>query len=121
MISTHIMQEVEAICNRVIIINKGKLVADGTIAQLKAGSFAQKQSVLVEFDKSPDIKALKNVSGVSGIETVNKTTFLAESDNGQDIRPELFHFAVQNQLIILTLKEHQQSLEHVFQDLTRTL
>ncbi len=119
MVSTHIMQEVEAICNRVIIINKGKLVADGSIGQLKAGGFAQKQSVLVEFDKTPDLNALQNVSGVSGVEPVNQTTFIAESKDNADIRPELFRFAVQNQLVILTLQEQQQSLEHVFQDLTK--
>ncbi|MDP3431681.1 MAG: ATP-binding cassette domain-containing protein, partial [Bacteroidota bacterium] len=58
MLSTHIMQEVEAVCTRVIIINKGKLVADGSIDQLKAGKFAQKQTVWVEFDKSPDLETL---------------------------------------------------------------
>lgn len=121
MLSTHIMQEVEAICNRVIIINKGKLVADGPIDSLKSGSFAQRQSVLVEFDKTPDLNALKDISGISGIERLNQTTFVAESKTRQDIRPELFRFAVQNQLVILTLKEQQQSLEHVFQDLTRTV
>ena len=120
MISTHIMQEVEAICNRVIIVNKGKLVADGSISQLKAGGFTQKQRVLVEFDKTPNLNALQNIPAVSAVESVNQTTFIAESKDNTDIRPELFRFAVQNQLVILTLKEQQQSLEHVFQDLTRT-
>lgn len=120
MISTHIMQEVEAICNRVIIINKGKLVADGSISQLKAGGFAQKQSVLVEFDRAPEMGSLRKISGVNKIEVISKTSFLAESMDQTDIRPKLFQFAVQNQLIILTLKEQQQSLENVFQDLTRT-
>jgi len=55
MLSTHIMQEVEAVCTRVIIINKGKLVADGSVDQLKAGKFDQKQTVWVEFDNTPDI------------------------------------------------------------------
>lgn len=121
MLSTHILQEVEAICSRVIIINKGKLVADGPIDRLKSGSFAQPQSVWVEFDKAPDLSALKNIPGISGIEMLNQTTFIAESETRQDIRPALFRFAVQNQLVILTLKEQQQSLEHLFQDLTRTV
>jgi len=119
MLSTHIMQEVEAICNRVIIVNKGKLVADGSISQLKAGQFAQKQTVLVEFNKTPEMESLRNISGLRKIEELNSTTFLAESENNMDLRPILFQFAVKNQLVLLTLKEQQQSLENVFQDLTK--
>lgn len=119
MLSTHIMQEVEAVCNRVIIINKGKLIADGSIGELKAGKFAQKQSVLVEFDQAPGMETLMQVPGIHNLKEINPKTFLAESIVEKDLRPELFHFAVQNQLIILTLKEQQQSLENVFQELTR--
>ncbi len=119
MLSTHIMQEVEAICNRVIIVNKGKLVADGSISQLKAGQFAQKQTVLVEFNKTPEMESLRKISGLRKIEELNSTTFLAESENNMDLRPILFQFAVKNQLVLLTLKEQQQSLENVFQDLTK--
>lgn len=119
MLSTHIMQEVEAICSRVIIINKGFLVADGSIDQLKGGQFAQKQTVLVEFDKSPNLEAIRKIKGLRKIEPVNATTFIAESDGSTDLRPEFFHFAVQNQLVLLSLKEKQQSLENVFQDLTK--
>lgn len=119
MISTHIMQEVEALCSRVIIINKGKLVADGPIDRLKSGKFAQKQRVLIEFDKSPDPENLKKVPGISGTEQINPTTYVAESHDEQDIRPALFRFSVQQDLVILTLKELQQSLENVFQDLTK--
>ena len=119
MLSTHIMQEVEAICNRVIIVNKGKLVADGSISQLKAGQFAQKQTVFVEFNKTPEMESLRNISGLRKIEEINPTTFLTESENNTDLRPILFEFAVKNQLGLLTLKEQQQSLENVFQDLTK--
>jgi len=119
MLSTHIMQEVEAICSRVIIINKGILVADGSIDQLKGGQFAQKQTVLVEFDKSPNLEALRKIQGLRKIEPINSTSFIAESDGSSDLRPTLFHFAVQNQLVLLSLKEQQQSLENVFQDLTK--
>ena len=119
MLSTHIMQEVEAVCNRVIIINKGKLVADGSIDQLKAGQFAQKQTVWVEFDRTPELEGLRKIPGLVNIEQTGKTSFLAESDNNLDIRPLLFQFAVSNHLILLTLKEQQQSLENVFQELTK--
>lgn len=119
MLSTHIMQEVEAICSRVIIINKGILVADGSIDQLKCGQFAQKQTVFVEFDKTPNLEAIRKIQGLRKIESINSTTFIAESDSTTDLRPALFHFAVQNQLVLLSLKEQQQSLENVFQDLTK--
>lgn len=119
MLSTHIMQEVEAICSRVIIINKGALAADGSIGQLKGEQFEQKQTVLVEFDKMPDLKALQMVSGIRKTEQINPTTFIAESDGSTDLRPALFRFAVNNQLVLLTLKEQQQSLENVFQGLTK--
>jgi len=119
MLSTHIMQEVEAVCSRVLIINKGKLVADGSVDQLKGGQFAQKQTVLVEFDKAPELEALRKIPGLLKIEQTGKTTFLTESESNLDLRPLLFQFAVSNHLILLTLKEQQQSLENVFQELTR--
>lgn len=119
MLSTHIMQEVEAICNRVVIINKGELVADGSIDQLKGDQFIQRQKVFVEFDRMPDMKALSAISGVGKIEQLTRTSYILESGMKTDLRPEVFRFAVQNQLVLLTLKEHQQSLENVFQDLTK--
>jgi ABC-2 type transport system ATP-binding protein len=119
MLSTHIMQEVEAVCTRVLIINKGKLVADGSVDQLKGGQFAQKQTVFVEFDKTPDLESIRKISGMQKIEQTGKTSFLAESDGKHDLRPLFFQFAVSNQLILLTLKEQQQSLENVFQELTK--
>lgn len=118
MLSTHIMQEVEAVCSRVVIVNKGRLVADGTIDQLKAGQFARKQTVFIEFDKAVNPEKLKSVKGLASFETISSTTFMIESEKF-DIRPVLFQFAVQNQLVLLTMKEQQRSLENVFQDLTR--
>ena len=120
MLSTHIMQEVEAICSRVVIINKGILVADGPIDQLKNGRFAQKQKVWVEFDKTPDLELLRKIPGMAKIEPVSRNTFVAEAESETDLRPLLFKFAVNNQLVLLALTEQQQSLENVFQELTRT-
>ena len=119
MLSTRIMQEVEAICSRVIIINQGRLVADGSIAELKSGQIERKQAVLVEFNKAPEMELLRKINGLRKLEAINSTTFLVESDQTTDLRPALFHFAVSSQLVLLTLKEQQQSLENVFQDLTR--
>jgi ABC-2 type transport system ATP-binding protein len=119
MLSTHIMQEVEAICNRVIIINKGKLVADGSIAQLKKDQFVQKQKVLVEFNRAPSLKTISEIDGVEDIEQITPNSFIIGSSGKNDLRPVLFHFAVQNNLVLLTLKEQQQSLENIFHGLTQ--
>jgi ABC-2 type transport system ATP-binding protein len=119
MLSTHIMQEVEAICSRVVIVNQGTIVADGSIEQLKTGQFAKNQEVLVEFNQTPDLQSLRKLPGIEKIESINQTTFLIESAKNSDLRPALFKYAVDNLLVLLTLKEQQQSLEHVFQDLTR--
>jgi len=89
--------------------------------QLKVGQIAQKQTVLVEFDQAPDLEELRKISGLLKIEQINRTTYIAESENNTDLRPDLFRFAVNNQLVLLTLKEQQQSLENIFQELTRTI
>ena len=119
MLSTHIMQEVEAICSRVIIINKGVVAADGTIDQLKEGQITHKQTILVEFDREPNLSAIRKINGLIKVSPVTTTSFITESDGKIDLRPELFRFAVQHQLVLLTLKEQQRSLENVFQGLTR--
>lgn len=119
MISTHIMQEVEAVCSRVIIINKGRLVADGSVEKIKNGSFSNNQIVFVEFDKKVDPVQFKTISGIINIEKITGCSFVVESDNINDIRPELFSFAVKNNYILLSMKEQQISLENVFRDLTR--
>lgn len=119
MLSTHIMQEVEAICNRVIIINKGQIVADGSIDSIKGEQFIQRQKVFAEFNEAPDEKALRSIGNIGKVERLTPTTFLLESTTKTDLRPAIFNFAVQNQLVLLTLKEQQQSLETAFHGLTR--
>jgi ABC-2 type transport system ATP-binding protein len=117
-LSSHIMQEVEAVCNRVIIINKGKIVADGTIAEIKGGGLKQNQVVVAEFNEAVDEKKLLSVTGIKSV-TANGALWNIESDGIKDIRPALFQFAVQNNLILLTLQEKQQNLESVFHQLTQ--
>jgi gliding motility-associated transport system ATP-binding protein len=117
-LSTHIMQEVEAICERAIIINKGKIVADDKTKNLS--STAMKNIVvLVEFDKNPNEKLLKSISGVNNIKKVNDKTWLIESNIGTDLRPDLFRFAVDNNMAVLSMNAESQTLEKVFQKLTK--
>lgn len=116
--STHIMQEVEAVCQRVLIINKGILVADDRVDVLKSGSLRHAQSVLIEFRETPDLKSLQEQKWIKNIRVNSEKSFLIDSDSDDDIRPMLFHFAVENQLTIITLQKQKQSLENIFRQLT---
>ncbi len=117
-LSSHIMQEVEAVCNRVIIINRGKIVADGGIAEVKSGSLSQKQVVIAEFKEAVNEAQLM---GLNGVNHVSKSGNLWEIEaiSDVDIRPAVYAFAVENKLTLLTLFQKQQNLENVFHQLTQ--
>ncbi|MCD6354965.1 MAG: AAA family ATPase, partial [Prolixibacteraceae bacterium] len=117
-LSSHIMQEVEAICNRVIIIDKGKIVADGGIDEVKTGSISRKQVVIAEFTPPPNRDKLLAIAGVKNVIAEGKC-WKIESAVSNDIRPAIFRFAVENHLTLLTLREQQQNLESIFQQLTK--
>ncbi|MBJ6366586.1 gliding motility-associated ABC transporter ATP-binding subunit GldA [Snuella sedimenti] len=114
-LSTHIMQEVEAMCDRVIIINKGEIVADKKLHEIQEGDT---QIVVVEFDyriedafllKLPKAKSVINTHGF-----VYEITF----KTSQDMRSHVFDFAHDNELKILQLNQKNTSLETLFRDLT---
>lgn len=115
LLSTHIMQEVEAICDRVIIINKGELVADENLNELRKG---QQQIVEVEFDYRVEEAFLKQMPKVLNAE--NKYGFVYEItfDTEIDMRPKVFDFAHDNGLKILQLNQQNKSLESLFRELT---
>ena len=119
MLSSHIMQEVEAVCNRIIIINKGKIVADGGIAEVKSGSFNKKQIVFVEFNKPVNQQQIMKIEGVANAVYQNNIWEI-ESETENEIRPVIFQFAIKNNLTLLTLSEKQQNLENIFQELTQS-
>jgi ABC-2 type transport system ATP-binding protein len=118
MLSTHIMQEVEAICSRVIIINKGRIVADETteILQQKSGV---ENAIMVEFDKSVDRSLLSQIQGVKKVQQLKGSSWKIFSDKNTDIRPAVFNFAVAHQLTVLSLHKEEQSIEDIFQQLTK--
>jgi ABC-2 type transport system ATP-binding protein len=120
MLSSHIMQEVEAVCNRVIIINKGKIVADGGIDEIRAGKMTRNQVIVAEFSAPVKLEKLMAVEGVKSA-LLNKNLWEIESKGMNDIRPVIFQFAVENNLTLLTLQEKQQNLENVFHELTQNL
>lgn len=117
-LSSHIMQEVEAVCNRVVIIKKGRIVADGAMTEVRGRSVRQNQLICVEFNSVVERNKIMAIEGVKDAQT-NGNTWEIESNLKDDLRPLIFKFAVENNLTLLTLQEKQQNLENVFQKLTR--
>jgi ABC-2 type transport system ATP-binding protein len=119
LLSTHIMQEVEALCNRIIIINSGKLVADGTNDEIKKLSKGHGQRVKFSTLEKIEVNALSSLPFIGKVNTISSTEFVLTSSVKNDIRPELFHAAVKNQWTILTMAEESGSFEDVFRELTK--
>lgn len=117
MLSTHIMQEVEAVCSRAIIIDKGRIVADDATSRLSL-SASGIQVTLVEFNKPADIKKLRSIQGVLKVKLLPNNTYEIESDK-TDVRELIFKFAVVNDLSVLSLQKSEKGLEEIFQQLTR--
>jgi ABC-2 type transport system ATP-binding protein len=118
MFSTHIMQEVEAVCDRVIIINKGKIVADGLSGELGREKNSG-YSISVEFDKDISRGALSQIEGVKRVDKTGENSWELFTDSKEDIRPAVFRFAVNQQLTVLTISRNEKNLETVFRDVTR--
>ncbi|MFY7990838.1 MAG: gliding motility-associated ABC transporter ATP-binding subunit GldA [Fluviicola sp.] len=117
MLSTHILQEVEAICDRVIIIRKGQLVADNLASNLQVAT--DLQVVFAEFDGSVSKNLLQRIPGVTKVQKVTETSYLIESSEAEDLRKTVAQFAQQNNLLVLTLRTEEKSLEEVFKSLTK--
>jgi ABC-2 type transport system ATP-binding protein len=119
MLSTHIMQEVEAICDRTIIINNGKIVANDKTSNIKQHSLEKFQTIIIEFDKKIEKEMLLKIEGVTDAIVFNENNWLIQSSLNNDIRGLLFNFAVQNGYTVLSLQKKEKSLEEVFQELTK--
>ncbi|MEZ4895114.1 MAG: hypothetical protein R2778_19130 [Saprospiraceae bacterium] len=117
-LSTHILREVEAVCDRAIIINKGKLVADAPIEELKQQVVGQ-SIVTVEFAESVDKSRLAAIDKVKAVKKLDKNRWQLESGAGDDIRAQVFQFAVTQKLTLLELHKEVLSVEDVFQQLTK--
>jgi ABC-2 type transport system ATP-binding protein len=115
-LSTHIMQEVEAICDRVIIISKGQIVADDTAKILQQE--LEHQTVYVEFDNKVSAAQLKKMPHISKVEALNNG-WLIESLSNTDLRKEVAQYAQAQDWLILTLNIEQKTLEEVFKELTK--
>ena len=114
-LSTHIMQEVEAMCNRVVIIDKGKIVADDKIEKLQQ-KLTGEVSITVEFKNDVNVNALKNISGVISVKQKGKK-FLLKCE--RDLREEISNESSKQNWILLSMNLEEESLEDVFQKLTK--
>ena len=116
MLSTHIMQEVEAICDRVIIIKDGKIVADDTTEHIQKGN-DNIQTVFVEFDSEISRNKLSQINKISSVKHLEGNQWLFESEI--DARSIIAKFAQQNDILILTMQVEEKSMEEVFKILTK--
>ena len=113
LLSTHIMQEVEAMCSRVLVINKGKLVADQRIDQLQRG-----KQLLVGFNKTTKKELLKNIPLVENVTALNETHFSLRFSSNEIDNTSIFDFAVTNNLKLTQLQEQETNIESLFKEVT---
>ncbi|MBN2543233.1 ATP-binding cassette domain-containing protein [bacterium] len=125
-LSTHILSEVQATCQRAVIINKGKIVADGSLEELQSG-FQGVEKVYLEL-KAPKDEVLSMVSGLNDIKSIKEAelapgdelwAYNVESTRGSDPREELFKLAVEKKWTMLEMRKEQANLEEIFRELTK--
>jgi len=117
-LSTHIMQEVQALCDRVIIINNGILVADDPIESLQDRIKGEDKITIKLTDNNVNLAKLKQLSGINSV-AKSEEGIIIRSDSGIDIRPKIFKAAVDAGWVIIEMKKEDISVEHIFQKLTK--
>ncbi len=117
LLSTHIMQEVEAITDRVIIVNKGLIVADESTSVLRKKP-GQNEVVIIEFEKTVSKNELLTVQGVEAVKNIKDNLWKITGKDHSDIRAALFKWSVENNHTILSLQKEEQKLEDIFHLLT---
>ncbi|MFO7668097.1 MAG: gliding motility-associated ABC transporter ATP-binding subunit GldA [Bacteroidales bacterium] len=117
LLSTHILQEVEAICDRVIIINQGCIVADDRSSSLKERGTGSFRTIHVELNAPADPGIWKKLPAIHNIKPLAGNQFLLETSEQRDIRGDIFNFAVSQGLTILSLSMKEKSLEELFREI----
>ena len=115
--SSHIMQEVEAICDRVIIINKGNIVANDSLQNLQKSS-TNNHFVTVEFKEKINIELLQQLDAVIDVKNIQQSIFNIQCSNAENIKKQLLQLSIDHNLNIVSLKSETQNLETVFKSLT---
>jgi ABC-2 type transport system ATP-binding protein len=115
--STHIMQEVQAICDRVIVINKGEIVADDKLAHLLQQE-RRSIAIEVEFETAVEVDQLRSLASVKEVISLGGNKFRLLGEGEVDLRPEIFRFTSERNISLLGLKKEEASLESVFRELT---
>ncbi len=118
LLSTHIMQEVEAMCSRVIIIDEGRIVADDRTTQLHQMQIGQ-EFVLVEFLEEVALQELKSIAGVKSVVKIGNSEFKIESSSKQDIRLAISQYVKNKNYTLLSMTKLEHGLEEVFRNLTK--
>ena len=116
MLSTHLMQEVSAICSRVIMLNNGKVVADAAEKDIVSMNADSTLTFAVQFSQAVDAEALKQIENVMSVKQIDQTSFLLASNT--DISAQIFKFAVDNKVSLKSMTQQERNLEDVFRDLT---
>ena len=116
--SSHILQEVEAICDRVIIIDKGKLVADDSLDNLQK-STQKSHAVIIQFKEDVGKELLEKIRDVSAVEQTTGSIFKLQTPNPEAVRKQILELALLHNLNIVSLQSEEQSLEDVFRLLTQ--
>jgi len=115
--STHIMQEVSAICDRVVIINRGTLAVDSTVSNLESLHKGEVQTI-AEFESAIDPAILQSIPHILGVETLPQHKYRLRSRPGKDIRSAVFSLAAAHNWSLIGLRQEENSLEKIFQQLT---
>ncbi|WP_026464854.1 gliding motility-associated ABC transporter ATP-binding subunit GldA [Adhaeribacter aquaticus] len=115
--STHIMQEVSALCDRVVIINKGEIAADSEVAAL-ANRHKGEVHTIAEFESAVNIELLHEITGIIAVEVLDQHTYRIRSMPGKDIRSSIFGLASAHNWSLVGLRQEENSLEKIFQELT---
>ena len=116
--STHIMQEVQALCDRVIILNNGKIVADDTIDHLDKFIEKEVKSVLVQFDEKVSIEKLKNIGSIDNLLELENGFMKLSGVDDYKMRKEIFNFAKNNNLTLLSMHKEDINVENIFSKFT---
>jgi len=117
MFSSHIMQEIEAICDRIVIINRGNLIVDKDAIQMM-NSNSNQQIVQVEFDTTVSKTELKSIKGVEKVKQLEGDSWQLTSTKSEDLRVEISKFASSKGILVLSLQKETQKLENIFKELT---